>query len=867
MTRLALLRVAALPFETLAALRTGGLAGRVEAVLGTDIEIEHDALEISELLFEAAGPPQEDAIHARARFAVLKIRRGIHNGKGPHEGELEGARAILPASTVARVEQFTKLLERRAHALRSYEAGFRESLDLGRNALVRMSVAGLVEHGIYLASRSLVPRVRRLARVAPGSFSHDERHTAAKLAAYLARFAAKTSPNGMFCSVALARVEGRSATVAGSGEISRVEVLLNLAEVRKVVACLAVDPRAARAIIPRPNPTLRDRDGAWTFWKPASPRNPTDDEVFSRVKDQPVLRAFLEEAGRGVHDATTLEEAVAARIGHPIEELRGFYTRLVERAILIGEVEIPYSSRRRFRDVAAAAQSAGCGVAWAASLENIENAVDVLPRLSLTDRTEAMETIVEQVKALPRVRPFKADELFRVDAASAFEVQLPESVFAELTRGIRVLVRLLVGMYPEAIEQRRLVTRFLRDYPPDTDIEFLDLYRGFAEFSEQDVRPPSEFPAPAAMPPVDRLEAEAWAAARRIFDYVVRRAEDSAPGEIVEIDESTACSLAGDRPEPRWAAGALFQIAARSRGDIETGHAPLVLNALFNGIGLALSRFAHLLGGGRDSPDNVVIAELRRAWSAMERPGAVLAEITFNHEARTANAGLRPVLFPHEIELPGDLVSTEAERIPLTDLSIRYDSRSDRLVLRSVSLGVEAIPVLSSGVSPSGIVSELIHLGRQGWQTVGYLPGFDAPQVNRWPRIVCGNVVLFRARWTFTGTRLPKLTRDGEPLGDAEFFLELARWRSRNGLPQHVFVHTQAEPKPFYVDLGSPVLTDLLRRAVVKAMSEGEAVLRVTEMFPGPEELWVRDERGSYATEFLVQLDGPGSSSYARNIR
>jgi hypothetical protein len=35
----------------------------------------------------------------------------------------------------------------------------------------------------------------------------------------------------------------------------------------------------------------------------------------------------------------------------------------------------------------------------------------------------------------------------------------------------------------------------------------------------------------------------------------------------------------------------------------------------------------------------------------------------------------------------------------------------------------------------------------------------------------------------------------------------------------------------------------------------------VTEMLPGPEELWVRDEGGSYATEFLVQLEGPGSSS------
>lgn len=867
MTRVALLRVATLPFETLAALRTESPADRIEAALRADAEIERDALEISDLLFEAAGRPQVDAIRARARFAILKIRRAVHNGKRPGENELEEARAILPEATMAKVENFMELLERRVKARESYGASFRKSLDLGRDALVRMSADLLVEHGIYLASRSLVPKVRRLAQVDSGSFSHDERHTAAKLAAYLARFAAKTSPNGVFCAVALARIQGRSATVAGSGEISRVDVLLNLAEVRKVVACLAVDPVLSRAIVPRPNPTLRYRDGAWTYWTPASPRNPTDDEVFSRVKDQPVLRVFLEEAGRAAHDATTLVDNVAARLGHSTEELKGFFTRLVERAILIAEIEIPYSSRRRFRDLAAAARSAGCGAPWVTALEKIEDAVDVLPRLPLRDRTEAMETIVEHVRTLPRVRPYKADELFRVDAASAFEVQLPENVLAELTRGVRVLVRLLTAMYPEAIQQRRLVTRFLREYPPDSDVEFLDLYRNFAESHESDARPPSEFPAPAADPPSDRLEAEAWAAERRIFDYVLRRAEESAPGEIVDIDEATARSLAGDCPEPSWAAGALFQVAARSGADIDAGRAPLVLNALFNGIGLALSRFAHLLGGGRAGSDNVVIADLRRAWSAMERPGAVLAEITFNHEARTANAGLRPVLFPHEIELPGDLVSTGAECIPLTDLSIRYDSRSERLVLRSVSRGIEVIPVLSSGVSPSGIVSELIHIGRQGWQTVGYLPGFQARNINRWPRIVCGNVVLFRARWTFTGAQLPPLTRDGQPLGEAERFLELARWRSRYGLPQHVFVHTQAERKPFYVDLKSPVLTDLLRRAVVTALSDGEAILHVTEMLPGPEELWVRDERGSYATEFLVQLDGPENSSYARNIR
>jgi hypothetical protein len=32
-------------------------------------------------------------------------------------------------------------------------------------------------------------------------------------------------------------------------------------------------------------------------------------------------------------------------------------------------------------------------------------------------------------------------------------------------------------------------------------------------------------------------------------------------------------------------------------------------------------------------------------------------------------------------------------------------------------------------------------------------------------------------------------------------------------------------------------------------------------MLPGPDEMWVRDGRGRYATEFLVHLNGGGTTS------
>src|SRR5205814_10666360 len=134
------------------------------------------------------------------------------------------------------------------------------------------------------------------------------------------------------------------------------------------------------------------------------------------AKDHPVLRLFLGEAARGLHAPAELLRVVAERSGHETGELRAFYDRLVERGILIAEIEVPYSCRRRLRELAGIARRAGCRAGWIAALERIEDAVDEIPRLPLTARTNALERIVKEVEALPRNRPFNADELFRVDS-------------------------------------------------------------------------------------------------------------------------------------------------------------------------------------------------------------------------------------------------------------------------------------------------------------------------------------------------------------------------------------------------------------------------------------------------------------------
>ncbi len=72
------------------------------------------------------------------------------------------------------------------------------------------------------------------------------------------------------------------------------------------------------------------------------------------------------------------------------------------------------------------------------------------------------------------------------------------------------------------------------------------------------------------------------------------------------------------------------------------------------------------------------------------------------------------------------------------------------------------------------------------------------------------------------------------------------------GLPQKMFVKSALETKPFYVDMESPMLVEILCRAARRMNSsggEGQALI-FSEMLPGPQQLWLQDAKGaSYTSE------------------
>lgn len=118
---------------------------------------------------------------------------------------------------------------------------------------------------------------------------------------------------------------------------------------------------------------------------------------------------------------------------------------------------------------------------------------------------------------------------------------------------------------------------------------------------------------------------------------------------------------------------------------------------------------------------------------------------------------------------------------------------------------------------------------------------FDLYPNGKRPRIVVDQMVIARERWWLRAADLDFANIPDE----AERFAGCRAWMRRYGLPRRVFVKSQLETKPFYVDFASPVFVELLVAAVRRAAREGTDVhLGFTEMLPDLDEAWLTDAAG-----------------------
>lgn len=144
------------------------------------------------------------------------------------------------------------------------------------------------------------------------------------------------------------------------------------------------------------------------------------------------------------------------------------------------------------------------------------------------------------------------------------------------------------------------------------------------------------------------------------------------------------------------------------------------------------------------------------------------------------------------------------------------------------------------------------------------------------PRVRYRGLVLARHTWKTAPDRLP---RRRSSQSDAAWFLAWQRWRSEHRIPRRVFAtvdtaeagdDTDQGPthpsKPQYVDFDNFLSLQLLDHMIAEAKRR----VVLTEMFPDPEDLWLRGEEGAYVSEQTVEITrtpGPGTDDDRRSKR
>lgn len=111
------------------------------------------------------------------------------------------------------------------------------------------------------------------------------------------------------------------------------------------------------------------------------------------------------------------------------------------------------------------------------------------------------------------------------------------------------------------------------------------------------------------------------------------------------------------------------------------------------------------------------------------------------------------------------------------------------------------------------------------------------------PRLYVGESIYQRERWTISTDHLTNLH-------GIDLLLAIQRERRLGGWPRFVFARLASERKPHLIDLASPFGHELLRH-----LHQDNVSVTLEEMVPGPDELWLRDEKGRYTCELRMQVE------------
>jgi len=174
------------------------------------------------------------------------------------------------------------------------------------------------------------------------------------------------------------------------------------------------------------------------------------------------------------------------------------------------------------------------------------------------------------------------------------------------------------------------------------------------------------------------------------------------------------------------------------------------------------------------------------------------------------------------------------QKISISDLKLRRDNNS--------------VSLLANNNKPILLLSPLPSLG--SLFSLLAPKAFSTRLANakaHFPRVEINNFIFQREQWIFFKSDL-FFSRDGYNKQGIELWLELESWRRKEGIPRQFFLKIAYAAKPVFIDFENYFSIEVFKNLAKRSYEK----LYITEMLPGPEDLWFKDGEGRYTCEFRL---------------
>lgn len=751
----------------------------------------------------------------------------------PYVSLWQQADSVLIKSTGFPYELLEALRDDRLAPLMSEgtEADIRAVIDDNVRALLRVADTPRMREAVMLSSPSAFDEVEKVLdrRTDPADMRTKDRQRLRTLVMYVQRLCAKNESTSFFGPTYWARLgAGPGLDVDTTGGDPRCEVFWSHWAVGALAERMAADAEVAPHLVPRRPPTLvRDESGARRV---RFVHHPMTVEKLTEPAPGSVADRLLV-----LCDGERTAADCASALGQPASEVVALLRELRETGLVEFDLTPPMGTTHPFAELRGftGGLPAGPRDRWLTVLDGLDER-----RLGFANATG----VRARAKALAEVKSrFQAETALAADRHHG-EIAVDRTILME--DGVHDWARFDIGGPLERYLRERL--------PPIIDLTFeLSLARRRARARETEQWFRDHFGAGRAVP-LDRALAVAeetdLASRLRAIDDEVWRTGPSAISDVLLADPGRERV----HRDLTWA----HEQAARMDFDTWCVCGVDLLVATGSTADVARDRFELVVGEIHGLHDQLV----QGLWPRLHPDPAQLAANVGGIVAGISDATICDPTLPHqrktmarldalpEIEFSGRSPRPPHRRARAADLWIREED--GRLVLHAEPLGSIALtrpPLWWWSEEPDTLFAPFTGARLAHMEETIRL----CEDVDHVPRLTIDRAVVRRETWWLPPARQAKWTNLA-PGNQVEAW----RCKDRLGLPDQIFLKIEEEPKPVFVDFHVPVLVEMFARCLHRTAKPAV----VTEMLPGPDELWLRDERGRYTCELRFGYYRPAAT-------